>query len=420
MIKFSKFHILTFLPFFSHTVLQSYGLTILRSYGLIYITVLFFLSSCIEPFEPIGVKDSAGILVVEGIIVEQGTTIKLSRTVRLNEKLYDASRPNLTKVDNAVIHIIDEANNVIATAVPQIINEVLTPGTYVINEPITFTPGMKYALDMIVDKTYYRSAFVSPVLTPEIDEVSWTLNDDKIIDIMVSTHDPTNEIKYYRWAFEEDWEVRAPLFATRRYDPQSRLIIEQNINTPNNRYYCWGSAVSKSILLSTTDRLTESVIKNKIIHRISASDRRFSYLYTILVKQYGLDKEAYTYFENVRRNAENGGSIFGIQPTEIKGNIQCVSYPHINVIGYVAIAKETISRIYINSTGLYIPESDCNSDRFETMATHEISTLYDYGWGIFQYDYNNNVYLGISRKCVDCTELGGTKNKPVFWPNDHQ
>ena len=376
----------------------------------------YLFSSCITPFEPLGVKDTGGILVVEGMILETGTTIKLSRTVRLDEKLHGASISHF--VNDAQIQVIDEGENMVAIAEQQIIDGMLTPGVYVINDTITFTQGLKYAVDIKIGNKHYQSSFVTPVFTPEIDEVTWKINDDFSVDIMVSTHDAENKIQYMQWRFEEDWEIRAPLFASFRFDQSSMEIVEQQINSPNNRYYCWNSDVSKSILLGSADKLTEAVLKNQLIQRIPPNDTRLSYLYSILVKQYGLDKEAYAYFENIKNNLEDSGSLFGPLPTEKPGNIRCLSDQEEMVIGYITVSKETTGRIFINVANLMIPpEYYCD---FESIPVSEMARVYRNGGGIYQYSERDDEFLYVaSRKCVDCLELGGTKNKPDFWPNNH-
>ena len=394
-----------------------YCLTVLLSYG--------FLSSCITPFEPVGVKDNAGVLVVEGMISDVKTTIMLRRTVRLDERLSGASSADFA-VDHAVIHLIDEANATIAVAEQQIIDEKTVPGTYSIKDTILFTPGMKYALDIKIGNKHYRSDFVSPVHTPEIDEVSWKFNDDLSVDIMVSTHDPANEIKYFRWAFEEDWEIRAPFLATHRYDPTTREIIVNALHNSNNNYYCWGSDISKSMITGSSDKLTEATVKNKPIYRIQARDNRLAFLYSILVKQYGLDKDAYIYFENLRKNAEEVGSLFGTQPASMTGNIRSLSDPDERVIGYVTIAKEKTRRIFISENSFFrLPYcSEClDCYGFINTATAPVSemhSVYLLGSYIYEYRHNTPTFTAIAGRCVDCTLNGGTKNRPDFWPNNHQ
>ena len=391
----------------------------INGYIIIYYTALIcFLSSCISVYEPEGVKSLEGILVVDGMIVDMGTIINLSRTVKLDNCLQGFAQINRVGVSDAIVHVIDEGNNVIAVAEPQITDDgISTPGTYAINGKITFMPDMKYALDILIDNKHYRSAFVYPVHTPEIDEVNWMLNDDISIDIMVSTHDPENKINYYRWAFEEDWEIISPLFAALRFELSTGEFIQQSLIGSNNRYYCWKSDKSKSLILGAYDKLSATVISNKKIHQFFPSHARYSSpsLYSILVKQYGLDNEAYGYFENLQRNVEGTGSIFAPQPSEKAGNIHCLTDPGEPVIGYVAISNATTYRLFIDLSTFDV-RWDCSEVQF--FQLDELYKAYREGFGL--YDREESDYMCVSRICVDCIERGGTKKKPDFWPNDHQ
>ena len=429
MTKHSKYHILTKLRSYYRMVLQSYDLTVLRSYGFFFCLTVLTLTGCISEYNPVGVVDTAGILVVDGFIIANGrTTIKLSRTIKLDDQF----PKDAVYIQNAIIQLIDENNNPIAVADPQITNGKPVAGTYVINELISFNPGMKHALDIRIENKHYRSDFVSPIHTPEIDEVTWAINKDKSMDIMVSTHDPSNRTKYFFWRFEEDWEFIAPLLANARYDPVTKSVIPHNHLLPDNRYYGWGSDESKSMLYSSTDQLSESVVKNKKIHQIPPNDPRFCYLYSILVKQYGLDKDAYDYFENLQRNVEESGSLFAPQPTEIEGNIRCLSNPGEPVIGYIAITKEVTYRQFIDvaKLNLYRPDEGCSAELTseggtpgEVIPSRHYPTIehaYGAGLGIYRVLVPGFQYHCFMLKCVDCTYSGNTKNKPDFWPNDHQ
>ena len=384
------------------------------------------MAGCISEYHPVGVLDTAGILVVDGLIIDNGqTVIQLSRTVKMADQIQTES----VYVQNAQIQLIDESNSIIAVAEPQIVDGSRVPGMYVINDVISFNAGMKYALDIRIGNSHYQSDFVSPVHTPEIDEVTWSINEDQSMDIMVSTHDPTNRTQYFFWRFDEVWEFTAALYANNRYDPVTRTVIPQSLSG-DNRYYCWNYDNSKSLLYSSSDRLSETVVKDKKIHHIPANNPRFCFLYSILVKQYGLDKEAYDYFENLQRNVDKTGSLFSPQPTEKEGNIQCLSNPDEPVIGYIAIAKEVTYRLFIDveKLNLFRHENICSTDPtpegeqageiIPSRTIRDIASAYDSGLGIYQ-------VLGASRyrcfmlRCVDCTVSGGTKNKPDFWPNDH-
>ena len=384
-----------------------------------YTVLLSFFAGCVSIYEPVGVEDRAGILVVEGMIMETGATVQLSRTVQTGEKV---SALAFRDVNNATIHIIDGENQIIAAADQQIIDGTPTPGFYVVNDSFSFAPGMKYALDIQLGGKHYRSAYISPVHTPAIDEVSWQLNDDHSMDILVSTHDPENKIKYYRWSFEEDWEIRAKILTYYRYDPETDEVIRQDVNI-DNRYYCWDSDHSKSLLLASSVKYTEAAIRNHKIHSFQPGDSRYSYLYSIFVRQYGLEEEAYLYFDNLQRNMDESSSIFSPQPSEITGNIQCLSDPDEIVIGFITASEVTTYRLYIPMAELQFTnledQYNCAPLTDDDLAGIKGGPPHAYFYmllGVISlnpYDYRP---LG----CLDCTFRGGIKTKPDFWPNDHQ
>ena len=390
------------------------ALSSLRAFALIFILCL---SGCIEPFEPEGVQDTAGILVVEGNILDRGTTIKLSRTVEI-DNIWRPSYFSLEEVNNAIVRVIDDNNHEIAVAKPQIVNGIAIP-EYVVSSEIIFNTGTAYALDIQIGGKHYQSDFVTPLLTPEIDEISWRNNEGMSIDIMVSTHDPKNEIQYYRWVFEEDWEIRSQYFSPFIFDTKTNTFIEQSLSGPNNVYYCWASSKSKSILIGETTRFTEVTIKNRIIHNFLSTDTRFSYLYSVVVRQHGINKEAYTYYENIQKIIEQNSSLFALQPTELRGNIKCVSHPDEPVIGYIYASREVLShRLFIDMSEMERKYNyNCTMEEY-----HEnlMPWFYEqFNLGIISRN-DRGMLLCVPRVCTDCTYHGGTKNKPDFWPNDHQ
>ena len=394
------------------------------------LAILLFPSSCVLPFEPQIVEDTSGILVVEGMILETGTTIKLSRTVRIDNDSDGESNTGLEDVHNARIRVIDDKNNVVV-AEQQFIEGKINPGIYVVTDEISFAPGTKYALNIQIGEKQYQSLFVSPVMNaPEIDKITWKQNADRSMDIMVSTHDPENKIEYYLWSFEEDWEIWAAQFGTHRYEPTTKKVIEQSVFTANNRFYCWDSNKSKSLIVGTSDKLTEATIKNRVIHSFQKNNTRFSYLYSFLVKQYAINREAYLYFDNLRKNIELSGSVFAPILSELKGNITCLSNTDETVIGYICATKEVSKRIYIDMEKLEgedsyncYPERDkfgmIIGDQKTAYRAWELEDAFAAGMGIFFVDPMTGIYHHLVMRCVDCTLRGGTKNKPDFWPNDH-
>jgi hypothetical protein len=380
-------------------------LTFLRSYVL---TFCFSLVSCIAVFDPpADMKNMAGLLVVDGVILEEGTRITLSRTVKLGEEniseffMFD-------NINNAQIHIIDENQTVIAVA-----KQTYNFSPYVVNERFSFVPGMQYALDIKTsDGKHYRSDFVMPLYSPAIDTVSYKVNSDHSIDIFFFLHDPANQTNCFMWDFDEAWEYRSKFFETHKYDPNTgSFSIPQSLDG-ENRFYCWASDYSKLLNVATSEKYTDAVISNQKIHSLKQGTTRYSYLYSILVRQYGLDKETFLYFENSQKNLDASGTLFAPQPLEIPGNIQCLSDPEETVIGYIFASNATTYRIYLDMVQLSLSLLEDFTDCYTTTAPND-QAAFAMGLGL-SYDQ----YMPI--KCLDCTQRGGTKNKPDYWPNNHR
>ena len=381
---------------------------------IVHTVLIYMLSSCISAYEAVDLEDMSGLLVVEGVILEEGTKITLYRTVRLNESLTGYV---FEGVNFATIHIIDEANNVVAVA-----EQEGNGKPYFVKDKFSFVPGMKYALDIDVFWKHYRSAFVEPVNTPAIDSVSWSLNGDNSIDIMVSTHSLDNQTLYCLWDYKEDWEIRSRYRANLRYDPITKTVIPQSL-TGDNRYYCWASDHSKSLLLASSEKYSDAIIKDHKIHTLKPGNSRYSYLYSILVSQYGLDREASIYFNNLQRNIDDSGSLFAPQPSEITGNIRCISDPDEIAIGYVFASKAATSRIYIPMAELGLDEYEDRVRCEQSSDFNSVEEAYMFGYEITS-EISSGRYNYITRSCVDCMARGmfgnTKKTKPDFWPNEHR
>lgn len=167
-------------------------------------------------------------------------------------------------------------------------------------------------------------------------------------------------------------------------------------------------------ILATTDKLTENLIYEKELIEIPRDHDKLKILYYIEVQQNRIRKEAYEYFKNIQRNIEQTGSIFSPIPTEVRGNIVCVSDPKEWVLGYVDVTSTTIMKRFMPELrDFYETSYDCAKNILTGMAPD----------GYTYYIYSGaptvpNRYAPF--RCVDCTYDGrGTKNKPSWWPTDH-
>lgn len=366
-------------------------------------------AGCVSSFEPEGIADTSGILVVEGMILEPtGSKVKLSRTKELtSDKAYE-------KISHAKVYILSD-NDKMWEMEP----DPLEQGVYILNEPLTYESGVCYALDIYIDNSHYQSEYVLPVKSPEIDDLSWTSEkDNRQVNIRVSTHDSENKVKYFLWEYTEDWEYRAQFAASLRWNPDKFRVERISLSDTTNTYYCWGKDKSRSLILGTTEKFSESRIQNKVIKQIEQGTR-LSFLYSILVKQYALSESAYAYFSNLQKNVEESGSVFAPQPTEMEGNIKNMNKPEEPVVGYFFASTENSERLYIsvNEVPGITKEYDCTA--IEEYEKSYAVVAYANGMGIMSEGSSPDSYMWVAIRCVDCTKHGGTKKKPEWWPNNH-
>ena len=223
------------------------------------------------------------------------------------------------------------------------------------------------------------------------------------------------------WNYREDWEIRASYITTCYFDPDMNRIYEDS-NYPT--FYCWKKEISRNILIGSTEKLKEHLIINNKLLDVPVNEDRFTVLYSIQVQQRALSKEGYEYYLNVQQQNEEMGGIFTPQPSEIQGNISCISQPGRRTIGYVGVYKNiSEKRIYIHPNEIKRPPlySGCEEVSDSEMDEHGYSTyLIRYLVGYRPVGTGTHIDHWALRRCTECEANGGSKNKPSFWPNDHQ
>ncbi|MDH6356767.1 DUF4249 domain-containing protein [Parabacteroides sp. PF5-9] len=362
-------------------------------------TALICLIGCIEEYTPTDIEEIKDLLVVDGIITNGESTFKVSQSVGLQEELYEAKL-----VNDAELYVETEEGDIFPS-------QRSGDGIYTVQMG-ELDPAKQYRLHIAANNEVYKSSFLSPLFAPAIDTIfSEKPAKGKPVSLYLMTHDSQNQNKYYRWSFEEHWEVQAELFANAGYiDDQFMMFY---LNTPYNTYYCWGKDHSKKLILGTTDKISENIISRQKLTEIQPTDDRLSILYYISVKQSSLRKEAYAFFQNLQKNVELTGGLFSAIPSEMKGNISCTTNPNIYVVGYIEVSTTTEKELYIDKSKKYYEltyGSTCLDDDYRRYTPLP-------GYSI--YEYYSSVYL--RTKCVDCrTRYNASKNKPDFWPTSSQ
>lgn len=365
---------------------------------LIILTLLHFLPSCISEYNPSDIAENPGIIVVDGIITNGETVVRLSKSIGLNDKFSSNNH-----IYNAKVYIETGNGQLSEQAI------MTEAGKYVISN-MQLQSDREYRLKILHDGDTLVSEFLTPLHTPEIDSITWKKTGAGTpVDLYVHTKGLDDLQRFYRWTYEEIWEYSAPLYANGTINEEDSSIIFYNeaSGPRNERYYCWQYKKSSSFLLESTASLSENIVRYKKIQEISASNSRLSILYYIKVNQYQVRKNAYDYFENQQKNIDAMGSIFAPIPSELKGNIRCIN-KELPVIGFVDVAFKTTNYTYISSgDNLYEPP----------FISCDVTKEAIYGYLPYTIDLGYIDYAPAD--CIDCLKLGGTKNKPDFWPNNH-
>jgi hypothetical protein len=370
--------------------------------------------SCKKPYNPPVTNSPNSYLVVEGVINSgaDSTTIKLSKTVNLSSSV--TTNPML----GAILTIESNQGN-----------------SYPLTEAgngLYKTPGLnlnttgQYRLRIkTADNKEYLSDFAAVKITQPIDSIGYTIKNGAL-QLYNSTHDPSNNSRYYRWDYTETWEFHSTYNSSYYVTDDTILLRPQSLQI----YYCYRSDTSSDIVLGSSAGLKQDVITQNPLTSITEGSEKLGIKYSILLRQYALTGDAYSFWTLLKKNTEQLGSIFDAQPSEITGNIHSTTNPAEPVIGYISITNVQTKRIFISFNDLpldfYVrPDPACTQDSLlyfnpKTKLNDVEGVLIKASPGSI-YPTSAIVqgttivgYLASSPACVDCT-LRGSTTPPAFW-----
>lgn len=376
--------------------------------GFLFLIAVFILS-CRKPYVPPVITAPNSFLVVEGFINNNDSTfIKLSHTVKLTDTT------KLAAEQGALVTV--EGDNYKFT-----LSEIM-PGSYAA-PALNLDASKKYHVRIRTGAgEEYLSDDAEVKVTPPIDSISYEVQPDGL-QISANAHDAANKTIYYRWDYEETWRFHAKYIAN--YKVVGQDVIRRTVD--EDIFNCFGSGKSSTIVLGTTIKLAQDVISKAPITKIVPTSEKIGVRYSMLLKQYALSKNEYEFYENLKKNTEQLGSVFDALPSQSVGNIHCVTHPQLPVIGYVGISTVQTKRIYINKSVL--PEDwhvlypyDCEeipSLIFSSTGINEVNAYILSGFAQPTYAITSptGTIIGYGRssfECANCT-LRGVNKKPAFW-----
>ncbi len=368
--------------------------------------------ACREPYDPEIPEQNAGVLVVEGYLDTEGleSELKISRTVPINAETTMApesgARVTLFGGDGSA-YLLSEKE----------------PGLYVFSQNVP--EENEYRIDIeLPNGERYESLPIRPIVTPGIIDAGF-VRDGEGVEVFVTTQG--NEYADdFLWTYEETWIYRPKIRVPYIYDPSIGDVRDRT--EEENIALCFKSESSSDILLETSSRFQEQVVFRQTITEIPQGDERIQERYSVLVFQKAIDADAVRFWETLKRNTDDIGSIFSPMPSLISGNIRAVGDPKTPVVGQVSMGVVEQRRIYIDLADVspwgYLDPvfNDCIIEPDAVMAQLYPSVFASGGVLPARplMPPGGTVIIGYFatfRRCGDCT-LYASPITPDFWEDD--
>ncbi|MAJ52247.1 MAG: hypothetical protein CMB82_11645 [Flammeovirgaceae bacterium] len=389
----------------------------------IYLFILFFGFSCIEPFEYELIDEGGSpLIVVDGLLTneEKMHSVRLSYTSGLGIN-------NLTTINEATVTIESGDGDVVTLTERQ-------PGNYVTSSAYQGIVGQSYRLRIKTKNGHeYLSAEELLNEAPPIDtlygkyvqlpseERAELLNG---VQLFIESDWNDYEVSTFRYVWEETYEWRVPYPSEYVYIPKTAEAIQREKTDLQSVEVCFRGDTSTALLLGSTFSLNNAKLKEFPVHFINENDANLSFKTAVNVKQFALSNATYQYYKRLKENNESGGSLFDKQKGNISGNIKSLSDPKELVMGNFDVSGVSAKMAFFEpktflSDGLkvnYGPDY-CGID------IDSISALALEGYVtddrnarkiIWTYDFDLQLYFMISENCSDCRILGNIE-VPDFW-----
>lgn len=382
------------------------------------IALMAFLAvGCVYDFMPEG-EDIQGLdeslLVIEGDIIVGGTTSVQLKTTRP----LDSGAAEEGELYPGASVWVEGADGQVWNGEP--VQDAFD--RFLVDTRDLETSGQYRLCVSIPGRGEYHSSFKGVSISPQIDSVSYVLNDTKdVLQVQVSTHNSSSEPLYCKWSFTEDWESNAefmPYLGLIRHSDRVELydLTEEDQLVMTK---CFSKGESKDIYIADTEKLSQNVINNARLNAISKPSSKLASLYAITVQQTALDKEAYQYWTSLKASINGTGGLFAPMPNEVRGNIVSVTRPDEVVLGYINASTATTATKFIYGWQVSFFSITCQETEYPKEQWKDVASALlrpvrykETAEG----DLNTNIAFWTSARCVDC-RVYSNSTRPDFWPN---
>ena len=385
----------------------------MMKHGIMLFLWLVVAGSCVKPYD-FNPQSFEKVLVVDGAISDQPGpyAVEITYTYPLDTNLAE-------RVSNAEVWVEAADGDRIEYAGAQ-------DGTYYSPPGFQAEVGDTYQLFIrMPDGATYASTAESLIKSPGIDsvydryaELPSSEGDRNVggIQFFVDTHDETGVARFFRYEWEEAYEIRVPFPAAYELNEDSMLVpMQDEIGV------CYRENASNNLIFGTTIGNSENRIAEFPIRFVSQEDQTLRVKYAILVKQYAISESAYLFYKRLRENNESGGSLFDQQTGSVFGNISSLDNNDQQVLGYFEVAGVSEKRTFFSNAELD-PRLRVANFPFYCTSENSIKTVPDSvqyylgqtGGHVYGYSSMPPAAYIHNRSCTDCSFYASI-TPPDYW-----
>jgi len=387
---------------------------------ILVIAFIFIIKSCIEPYEIESIS-SSDILTVEGRLTNETKQhqILLSRTFSINETTINPEK-------NATVYIIDQNGNSYNFSETE-------DGTYISDAVFSAQINTEYTLKIEtsngkkISSTPQKFTAIASIDNLSVEKETNT-NNEEVVNIKTNSLSTSDDAKYYYFEYDETFKIIAPKWSSITLDTTNSFGITKVLRVGQEDRVCYKTIHSFGTRNQIeTASLVENKIENFTVRSISTNDYILTHRYSILVKQYLQNSNAYSYYTTLNSFADSGNIFSENQIGFIEGNISNENNVDEKIIGFFEVNSVTEKRLFFNREDVLetIPDFISPCDEILVLNGEQVNTstglishylyLLRNDWIFHREDGfpATSTYL-VKKVCGDCTVLG-TNEQPDFW-----
>jgi len=379
-----------------------------KKINIVLVLIVLLLVACKEEFWP-ELSEFENILVVDGSITNEPGPYEIKLSISTS-----VQNPQFIPYSGAKVSIIDDEG-----LVESLVEK--SPGYYqTADNGFHGVVGKAYKISIALNGKTYETSYQTipePVGIEDIYakiETRATENEFYTLygyQFYLDTEMAKSDTTFYLWRIYGTYKYRSDFLI--RYIWDGRLIP---FPQPDSLYTCYNDDNIDNFYTMSTIGLAEPVIRGLPLNFVNTETRKLSIRYSLLVKQFSLNRNTYEYFDRVNAISSDQESLFTEQPYQVRGNIFNVENSDELVLGYFLVGGVSEKRIYVDRpTGVEFHYSECELSARDFDAFGFIGWTDPNIWPLYVTSNPNGRRALPVQGCMDCREGGGEPIVPDFW-----